>query len=66
MMNKSYQSSEMGKDDEHVGDPEFHGDFGIAYQKVRFYFSMVLIFNFSSLKKSIKNRVLISLLPKTK
>lgn len=35
MANKSYQSSEIGGDESHFGDPEFAKDFNSAYQKVR-------------------------------
>jgi len=34
MANKSFQSSEMGGNDSHNGDPEFSKDFNSAYAKV--------------------------------
>jgi hypothetical protein len=38
MVNKSYQSSEIGGgEDAHAGDPEYAKDFNSAYAKVTIY-----------------------------
>ncbi len=34
MANKSYASSDVGGEDSHFGDPEYHTDFNAAYSKL--------------------------------
>jgi hypothetical protein len=54
MVNKSYQSSEIGGgEDTHTGDPEYAKDFNSAYAKVRCPSKLIL---FSWSKRSIKSR----------
>lgn len=57
MVNKSYQSSEIGGgEDTHTNDPEYAKDFNSAYAKVIYCNFMIL---FSLLRKSIKSKAIL-------
>lgn len=44
MVNKSYQSSEIGGgEDTHTGDPEYAKDFNSAYAKVKHYTKLICV-----------------------